>query len=116
MKRKRIDTGIRLAISNFRQTCASNEEAGDRLGISGKHVGQILKGEVDSIRSSTWEGMEPILRPLLANGSKEINLSLETVHSSGLEKLAAANNQTVEDYVKTLVMDDLERAEKYRNL
>jgi hypothetical protein len=60
-----IDETIRLAVSNLKQLCVTNDAAGERLGISGKHVSQIIKGEVESIRPSTWETMEPILKPYI---------------------------------------------------
>jgi hypothetical protein len=64
---KRIDKQIILAVSSLKQVCITNDETGNRLGISGKHVSQIIKGEVESIRPSTWKIMEPVLRPFLKN-------------------------------------------------
>jgi len=60
-----IDKKIRLAISSLKQICVTNDATGERLGVSGKHISQILKGEVESIRPSTWETMVPALRPFL---------------------------------------------------
>lgn len=60
-----IDNNIRLAISSLKQICVTNDATGERLGVSGKHISQILKGEVESIRPSTWEDMEPILRKFM---------------------------------------------------
>jgi hypothetical protein len=60
-----IDKKIRLAISSLKQICVTNDATGERLGVSGKHISQILKGEVESIRPSTWETMKPALRPFL---------------------------------------------------
>ena len=57
-----INNRIILAISSLKQICITDSATGDKLGITGKHVGQILKGEVESIRPSTWKQMEPVLQ------------------------------------------------------
>lgn len=64
-----INDNIRLAISSLRQVCGTNDATGERLGVSGKHISLIIKGEVESIRPSTWEIMEPILRRFMPSHS-----------------------------------------------
>jgi hypothetical protein len=67
-----IDNNIRLAISSLKQICVTNDATGERLGVSGKHISQILKGEVESIRPSTWETMEPILRRFMPRHETQV--------------------------------------------
>lgn len=62
---KYIDDRILLAISSLKQVCITNEETASRLGITGKHLGQILKGEVQSFPPSTWKTMKTVLKPFL---------------------------------------------------
>lgn len=71
---KNIDSNIILAISSLKQVCLTNDAVGKRLGITGKHVGQILMHNVQFIRKHTWEQMEPVLRPLLrADNPSSVN-------------------------------------------
>lgn len=113
---KPINGNIKIAISNLKLVCVSNEETGRRLGISGKHVAGILSGEVQAVRDSTWtEKIEPVLRPLLAgtHGRGLVKLNLPAKQRNRMEALAASSGQTIEDYITDLVLEEIQRADKY---
>lgn len=106
---KYIDDHIRLAISNLKQVCVTNKETGRRLGISGKHVGQILSGEVQSVRDNTWkEHMEPILRPLLKTRQVQIPDDMTDI----VKKLAEEEGVDVDQYLRKLIRADMVRHEQ----
>jgi hypothetical protein len=86
---KVVDNSVKLAISSLKMICITNEETGRRLGITGKHVGQILKGEVGVIRDDTWDQMLPVLRPLLpAENTSTVNEKSEPTYRTSNPELA----------------------------
>ena len=114
---KVITKEIIHAIDRLKLVHGSNEEIGKLFGISKKHVGQILSGNVEFIRSETWSRIEPVLRPHI-NQPREgkIDLSLTPDQHEKFERIAAAHNQTIEEYITTLAREKIELADKYKNL
>jgi transcriptional regulator with XRE-family HTH domain len=53
------------ALLKLKLVHGSNEELGRLLGMSKKHIGQILNGNVAYVRRETWNNMAPHLKRLL---------------------------------------------------
>ena len=60
---KIIDDFVRKALMKLADSCGTKVKTGQALGISDKHVGQILAGNVNYLNDRTWQKIEPILEP-----------------------------------------------------
>ena len=61
------------ALLKLKLIYGSNEELGKLCGISKKHIGQILSGNVAYVRRDTWEAIEPHIKKLLPKNALREN-------------------------------------------
>ncbi len=59
------------SIGKVKLVAGTNEEVGKILGVTKKHIGNILAGKIQYIQEDTWKKMEPHLNPFLPSAQSE---------------------------------------------
>jgi hypothetical protein len=60
-----VDRHVVDALRRMRLVLMTNRKIAEKLGISAKHVGQILAGKVQFLNDETWEAMAPHIKPYI---------------------------------------------------
>lgn len=96
------------AVLKIKLVVGSNEEVGRLLGVSKKHIGKILSGDVQYIQEDTWKKMEPQLRPHMPAGTDHTGdvqnaLVLDADANAILVRRAAERDMKPEQYLGELL-------------